>query len=387
MTNVRARLAGCAAILLALSGCNPAYLAQAAGGQVRLLASRRPVPEVLADARTDPAVRLRLQTASAALRFAHEDLDLPDNGSYRDYVSLDRPFVVWNVFAAEEFSLRLHTWCFPFAGCVAYRGYFDERAARRFASRQASSGRDVVVIGAAAYSTLGYFRDPLLSTLVGLPEDRVAALVFHELAHQRFYVGGDTVFNESFATLVEEEGMIRWLDRRGGTLALCRYLEGRERERQVRRLLAGATSRLGKLYASGRSDVELRREKAAVFEELRRRYGELSAGWSGAPNFDGWFARDMNNASLGALSAYDQLVGTLRVILESEGGNLPAFYRRIARLGRLGKAGRTEVLGEIRSVSESAGAGPGCRGESPGSAAAVPRQSRAVAGPSVRARG
>lgn len=373
------RLAAAMLCLVVVTGCNPVYLAQAVRGQAQLLGARRPVPQVLADPATDAHLRGRLDAASRALRFAHEALALPDNGSYRDYAHLDRPYAVWNVFAAPEFSLRLRTWCFPVAGCVAYRGYFEEADARVFAARLAARGDDVFVAGAVAYSTLGFFRDPLTSSALRLPEDRVAGLVFHELAHQRLYVGDDTVFNESFATLVEEEGLIRWLGQQADSGALCRYLDGLQRERQVRALLVRARASLGRAYAAT-VPVEQRRDaKAVVLEELRARYRELRVGWGGPPYFDAWFDGELNNASLGALAAYDELVGTLRVILESEGGDLPAFYRRAERLGRLGRTARGEVLREIRSVSEPAAAGRDCRAGSTGSAGAAGSRSRGTA--------
>jgi predicted aminopeptidase len=342
------------ALVLALtqsSGCSPVYLVQATEGQMAIVRARRPVHEVLADPATPPDLRLKLEGAQDALRFAHSVLALPDNGSYRQYADLHRSFAVWNVFAAPEFSLALRTWCFPIAGCVAYRGYFEEQRAREFAEERSAGGDDVYVGGAAAYSTLGFFRDPLLSTVVRLPDTAVAGLIFHELAHQQLYVTGDTVFNESFATLVEQEGMIRWLESRKDQAGLCTFLHGLDRERDVHGLLGEARARLTAVYRSGGSADSRRAAKVAEVERLRERYRELRAGWRQPPYFDGWFSGPINNATLGAVAAYDQLVGTLRVILDSEGGNLPAFYLRAARLGRLGADDRAAVLREITTPS------------------------------------
>lgn len=338
--------------LLLLAGCNPLYLAQAAGGQMQLVSARRPVAAVKADPATAPDTRRRLGDAVQALTFAHQALGLPDNGSYRDYVEIERPYVVWNVFAASEFSLALRTWCFPVAGCVAYRGYFEEQRARDFAAGRSAAGDDVYVGGAVAYSTLGYFRDPLLSSVLRLPETAMAGLIFHELAHQLLYVPGDTMFNESFATLVEQEGLARWFEARGDAVGLCRFLGGLERQRQARDLLAQARTALAAIYATAVPDAQRAAAKAATIEQLRQRYRDLRAGWREPPYFDGWFDGPVNNATLGALAAYDQLVGTLRVILEGEGGDLPAFYKRAARLARLDVAARAEVLREITSPSE-----------------------------------
>jgi predicted aminopeptidase len=344
-------------VLLALAatlaqGCSPAYLMQAAAGQLEIVGTRRPVAEVLTDPATSPELRRKIESADAALRFAHRELSLPDNGSYREYADLDRPYAVWNVFAAPEFSLSLQTWCFPVAGCVAYRGYFEEQPARDFGAGLVARGADVHVGGAVAYSTLGFFRDPLLSSVVRLPDLALAGLIFHELAHQQLYVPGDTLFNEGFATLVEQEGMIRWLEARGDRDGLCRFLESLERERDVNRLLADTRVRLAAIYAADAPDADRRSAKAAEIERLRARYRQLRADWPGPPYFDSWFVDTINNARLGAAAAYDQLVGTLRVVLESEGGDLPAFYRRAARLGRLDAADRAGVLRKIRTPSD-----------------------------------
>lgn len=344
-------MAALACAALGAAGCSP-YLAQAVAGQAELLRARRPVAEVLADPATPSGVRERLEEADRALAFAHRELALPDNGSYRQYVDLGRPHVVWNVFAAPEFSLVLRTWCFPVAGCVAYRGYFDEADARRFAGGLAAQGMDVLVAGAAAYSTLGWFRDPLLSTFVEPPGATVPALLFHELAHQRVYVAGDTQFSESFASLVEQEGMIRWLESRGEDERLCRYLEGLGREAAVQALLAATRARLARLYAGTGDDAARRAGKAREIERLRASYRELRAGWRGPPHFDAWFDRPIDNAALGAAAAYDGLVGTLRVILDGEGGDLGAFYGRIERLARLDAADRAAVLARITSRAD-----------------------------------
>jgi predicted aminopeptidase len=192
-------------LIVQLAGCNPLYLLQATAGQMELLRLRRPVADVIADPSTAVPVREALQGSAAMLEFAHTTLLLPDNGAYRHYADLRRPFAVWNVFAAPEFSLELRRWCFPVAGCVGYRGYFEESAARDYAARLARGGEDTYVAGVAAYSTLGYFADPLLNTVITLPSAQLAGLLFHELAHQLIYVPDDTAFNESFARFVEQD--------------------------------------------------------------------------------------------------------------------------------------------------------------------------------------
>jgi predicted aminopeptidase len=343
-----------------VAGCSPGYLMQATAGQWRISLARESVSKVVADPATPPELRRKLELADQALQFAHGTLSLPDNGSYRDFVALDRPYVVWNVFAAPEFSLALRTWCFPVAGCVAYRGYFAEQDAWSFARDLAGRGDDVHVGGAAGYSTLGFFRDPLLSSATRLGATALVGIIFHELAHQQLYAPGDTVFSESFATLVEQEGVIRWLTARGETAALCDYLRGLERQREVHRLLGSARERLRAIYARAQPDAARRAAKAAEIDRLRAAYRALRAQWREPPYFDGWFSGDLNNASLGALAAYDRYVGTLRVMLDGEGGDLPAFYRRAAQLAGLRAGDRAAVLGEITSPTLR-GPEPECR--------------------------
>ncbi len=381
-----------AVLVLALAqACSPSYLIQATSGQMAIAHARRPIGEVLADPATPEILRTKLRGAQEALRFGHVALALPDNGSFSEYAELHRPYAVWNVFAAPEFSLSLRTWCFPVAGCVAYRGYFEERDAREFAASLAARGDDVFVGGAIAYSTLGFFRDPLLSSVVPLPDAALAGLIFHELAHQELYVPGDTIFNESFATLVEQEGTIRWLESRNDRDGLCAYMLELERERAARSLIAETRTRLAALYATGTGD-DMRTAKAAEFSGLRERYRHLRATWRGPPHFDGWFDTPVNNASLGALATYDLLVGTLRVMLEGEGGNLPAFYRRAARLARLGPDDRAAVLREITTPDEWPLSGPATadlcsRDAATGSGDSAGRRSPAAPLPSARAPG
>jgi predicted aminopeptidase len=346
--------------LVQTTACSPAYVMQATAGQMAIVRARRPVGEVLTDPNTTTELRGKLESAQDALRFAHSALALPDNGSYRQYADLNRPFAVWNVFAAPEFSLALRTWCFPVAGCVSYRGYFEERRAHESAEKLSAHGDDIYVGGAAAYSTLGFFRDPILSSVAHLPEATLTGVIFHELAHQQLYVPGDTVFNESFATLVEQEGMIRWLTSRNDRTGLCSYLQSLERERDVHRLLGETRARLVAIYSSATSPAIMRIAKASELDDLRARFRQMRAGWRRPPYFDAWFSGPLNNAVLGALAAYDQLVGTLRVILDGEGGDMRAFYRRAARLGRLGADDRAAVLAEITTPAIRQ-PGPDCR--------------------------
>src|SRR4029079_15166901 len=225
-------------LALVLAGCESvSYYAQAVGGHMDLRTRARPVNELLADPQTAVDLRERLAFAQSVREFASRKLGLPDNGSYRSYAQLDRPYAVWNVVVAGEFSLEAIESCFPVAGCVTYRGYYSREDAERDATHARDRGLDAFVYGVPAYSTLGMFDDPLLSTFIRWGDAEVARLVFHELAHHVVYVKGDTAFNESFAVAVERERVRRWLASPGRSSELAKFLQTREREREFARLL------------------------------------------------------------------------------------------------------------------------------------------------------
>ncbi|GGS31071.1 aminopeptidase [Deinococcus knuensis] len=323
---------GVAAAALALSGCAQVrYLTQAAGGQLDLLRRARPVEAALADPATPPEVRRKLQLASDVRAFAVAPeaaggLGLPDHGSFLKFVDVGRPFVVWNVFSAPEFSVTLDTSCFPVAGCVGYRGYFAEADARSYAQERRVAGRDVSVGGVSAYSTLGYLNDPLLSTMLAYPDATLIRTVIHELAHPALYVPGDTVFNESYATAVEEEGMRRWLAAHGTPELREQDRAAQERQSGFEALLLSGRARLEALYARpDLPDTERRTQKAALLADLNARYATLKASWGGYAGYDAYFARGVNNASLGAVAAYATMVPDFQALLARVGGHLPAF--------------------------------------------------------------
>src|ERR1700753_2157528 len=255
-------------LLATLPGCGTMYLAQAAGGQIHVLEARRSIDKVVADPATPAPLRNRLTDVRAARDFAVSELHLPDNRSYRTYADIKRPYVVWNVVATPEFSVEPKHWCFPIAGCVAYRGYFKEKSARKFAGQLASQGFDVTVGGVPAYSTLGKFADPVLSSMMRYGDSELVAIIFHELAHQLLYVKNDSEFNEAFATAVEDEGLKRWLQSQGHPDLMKEFLEDNADENAFIDLFAQTRERLKKLYASGLSPDELRPQKAAVFAVL-----------------------------------------------------------------------------------------------------------------------
>ena len=344
--DTRAVLAGLmVAGSLGLSGCG--YYAQAVRGHMDLVGRSRPVEDVLADRAAPAELRDRLELVLELRRFAFSELKLPDNGSYLKYAELDRPYVVWNVFAAPGDSLVPRQWCFPVAGCVVYRGYFREESARGYARGLEADGYDVHVGGATAYSTVGWFKDPVLSTMLSADDARLAGLLFHELAHQQLYVKDDSGFNEAFASLVEEEGVRRWLAASGRDGDWAAWRARKDREAQVQLLLEQARGELAEFYARSPGPDELGAGKQAVFEALRERYRAVSADWPDRGGYDAWFAAPWNNARLVPVGTYRRLVPAFRALLREEGGDLAAFYARCESLGDLPASERNAALAAL----------------------------------------
>ena len=316
-------------VLLAviLPACALPYYTQAVRGQVGLLRQRVPIEEVIADAEVPVATRDRLRLAAELRRFAIGRIGLPDNDSYTSFVALERDFVVWNVVAAAEFSVEPLTWCFPVAGCVAYRGYFDRARAEEFAAKLEARGLDTFIGGAAAYSTLGYFADPILDTMLGRGETEIAAILFHELAHQRIYVKGDTELSESFATAVEQYAVEAWLESRNASLELAEYRESLARQAEFAELVALQRDRMADVFAAATGVAEMRTAKAEAYAAMRRDYEALRESWGNAADFNGWFADEFNNARLVALTSYRRWVPGLRHRLEVLGPG--AFYLEV----------------------------------------------------------
>ncbi|MDP3828470.1 MAG: aminopeptidase [Polaromonas sp.] len=341
-----------ATLLLGLSGCaSLGYYWQSVNGHLQLMNAARPIDDWLQDSDTPDKLKARLALTRQIRRFAVSELKLPDNASYQRYADLRRKAVVWNVSAAPEFSLTLHTWCFPVTGCVGYKGYFDEAQARAEADKLSAQGLEVSVYGVPAYSTLGWMNwaggDPLLSTFIGYPEGELARLIFHELAHQVVYAAGDMDFNESFATAVERLGSARWLDTHGSAAVRKEYALYSERRQQFRTLTLGLRRELSEIYEPKTAPAPDRRGQAAMksiaMQAFHTRYAALKAGWDGYAGYDPWVART-NNASLGALAAYDELVPGFEALFAREGSNWPRFYDAVRRLAALPKQERHDAL-------------------------------------------
>ncbi|WP_225562973.1 aminopeptidase [Rhodanobacter sp. DHG33] len=327
-------------VLCACSGLR--YYAQAVHGQGELVLRRQPVRKLLQDPSTDPKLAARLSLALAARGFASRHLGLPDNRSYTTYVALRRSYVVWNVFATPRYSVDAVRHCFPVAGCVAYRGWFSEAAAKADAARLRSAGDDVWVGGVPAYSTLGWFADPILSTMLGWDDDELASTIFHELAHQLIYAKGDTAFNESFATFVQTEGLREWRASRGLSPD-----DGRAQAMDdgFTKLVLDLRDRLQELYASGADTEAMEAGKQREIAAFRQRYAQWrDANWPNEHNYDAWVARPINNAQLLPFGLYDQWTPAFDAIFRKGGSQWPAFYARVRELASEPKAARDAAL-------------------------------------------
>jgi len=338
------RLLGLIAPLATLAGCGTLYLAQAAQGQWRVLRARQPIIRVVQSPQTPPELRARLIELRDAREFASRELGLPDNGSYRSYADIQRRFVVWNVVATPALSVRPLHWCFPIAGCVAYRGYFSERRARDFALTLRSRGYDVTVGGVPAYSTLGHFADPVLSSMLPYGDTELAAMVFHELAHQLVYVAGDTEFDEAFAVTVEQVGLERWLRVRARQQDLELYRAQRAEQTEFVALFRQGRERLARLYRLQLESQAMRQRKQILLDGLSSDIRALGRKYGGQTLYGEWLKEGLNNAHLVSVASYYDCVPGFEWLLAQQHGDLAAFYAAVRRLAGRPRAERHAQL-------------------------------------------
>jgi len=328
-----------------LAACSDfGYYVQSARGHMEVMSLAQPIEDLIANSATSASVREELSEVLAIRQFAVDELALPDNGSYRHYADIGRPYVIWNVVAAYEFSLKPREWCFPVAGCVSYRGYFEESDAEEFADSLEKEGMDVTVFGVPAYSTLRWFDDPVLNTFLAAPTARTAALIFHELAHQVVYVPGDSSFNEAFAKTVEMEGVRRWLQATAPAEKWHEYLERQAQVRVFQQFLQATREDLKALYQRPMGFSEKRQAKLDFFEGAGDRYRQLKESGELDNRFDHWMARGLNNARLASVATYRDFVPAFQVILERSGNDLKRFYAEVERISNYPREERLAVL-------------------------------------------
>ena len=328
------------------------YYNQAIDGQMNILRDRRSIAELVDHPDTPATLRKELLFILSVRAFAEKNLRLPVNDHYLSYVELDRPYVVWNVFATPEFSLKPKTWCFPIVGCVTYRGYFSEQDAYRFGDSLKQKGFDVYIGGAIAFSTLGWFDDPVLSTFLNLSESETAALIFHELAHSVLYVSGDTAFNESFATAVEQEGFRRWHAAVNDSKGYEKWLRKHQQRQKFTGLILKYRIRLQNLYESNLPLNEKRNQKAALFSQMRSEFADLKSDPGDMAAYDYWFKYPLNNARLISVSTYYDWVMAFNKILSETGGDLEKFYQKCRELAKKEPAERNRILQDYKGASD-----------------------------------
>jgi len=350
------------AVVGIVSGCQTiGFYAQAIKGQYQIFAHQRPIDKLIADPKTDPALKTQLELLEQLRLYADKELKLPVNGHYRKYTDVHRRYVVWNVQAASRFSLEPKMWWYPLVGSLEYRGYFSESGARDYAQRLLAKDYDVCVEGVEAYSTLGWFKDPVLNTFIYRDEAELAEVIFHELAHQRVFARGDTDFNEAFATTVGQESARRWLRARGDTNRYQAYVASLRRNDQFVHLIMKARERLEKVYGDERDKegkikrakqppapgAQLEQEKQQAFDQLRRDYEQLKAEWGGYAGYDDWFATDLNNAKLNTVANYFDFVPGFERLLSLNDGDLEEFYHETERLAKMPQEERHEWLRDL----------------------------------------
>ncbi|HET7624044.1 MAG TPA: aminopeptidase [Verrucomicrobiae bacterium] len=350
-----------------VSGCNTlSFYAQAAKGQYQIFAHQQRVSKLIADPATPEKLKHQLELVQQLRVFAAKKLKLPVDDHYLKYVDLHRPYVVWNVQAASRFSLQPKTWWYPLVGSLEYRGYFSKKGAMKYGAKLERDGYDVSIGGVEAYSTLGWFNDPLLNTFVFRAEPQLAEVIFHELGHQRLFARGDTDFNEAFATVVGQEGARRWLRAHGKTNQLAAYEISLRRNTQFVHLIMSTRARLEKIYgdthdANGKvkaakhppaSPAKLEEEKKNVFDDLRRQYGDLKNKWGGDAGYDYWFSKALNNAQLNTIANYYDYVPGFEQLLKLNGGDMEKFYKAAERLSKKSQEDRHQWLRDLGKMSD-----------------------------------
>lgn len=336
---------------------------QSMHGQWQVLSARRPIAEVVADQSQPPKLRTQLQTIQEMRRFAVDQLQLPDNRSYTSYSDIKRRFVITNVFATPELSLTPVRSCFPFVGCLDYRGYFRNDMARHYAAELRAKGLDVYVGDVAAYSTLGWFDDPVLNSMLNWDEAKLAKFLFHELAHQQLYVKNDTAFNEAFAESVALEGLKRWWRHHPDAPSIQKLREEEYRESAFIDLVLQTKRQLQAIYDSSAVDEEKRARKREALDSFRQRYLELKKQWRGYAGYDAWVNDHLNNAKIAAVVTYNDLIPAFRALLRIAHGQLPGFYALAARIGERAAAERRQCLAAL--MQQAGASAPDCLAKLP----------------------
>lgn len=328
-------------------GCsNLRYYSQAVSGHWDVVLRTKPIEKIVAESETSETLRRKLRLVLEAREFAEQELGLKAKGHYLKYADLGRDSVVYNIYAAPEFSMAAHKWWYPFIGRQSYRGYFAKEDAVACATDLRGQGFDVYVGGVDAYSTLGWFKDPVLNTWINDNDEEVVALVIHELTHQRLYIDDDTSFNEAFATAVEIVGTRMWLQQKGDVAALQKWEAQQSRRGRFIALIKATRSKLKKLYGDAPpADIEqTRTKKHQTLQDFRRQLIQMRAEWGSTNAYSSWLNKPVNNARLNTVSTYFDLVPAFLALLQRHGTDFESFYEEVEKIGDLDKAKRKEFL-------------------------------------------
>jgi len=332
-------------LLLMLGGCaDLGYYWHNASGHLAVMDKRIDIEVLLADEALDAELRARLELVKDIRQFSVQRLDLPDNGSYLSYAELDRPWLIQNLFAAPEFSTRLQRWCYPVIGCASYRGYYDEERLQAYVAELEQQGLEVHVGKVSAYSTLGWFDDPVLSSFIDWPEYRLAGLLFHELTHQQIYIDDDTTFNESLASAVQEVGTELWLEARDQQAQLQRLAQWTVYRGEVVGLIEATRERLDEIYRRDIDDLQKREQKAQAFDAARASHAGIAARHGVSAGYTGWFAGELNNAKIGSVSAYNADKPAFVNMLRAHRLDFASFFDYAQRVGDLDPERRAVCL-------------------------------------------
>ena len=336
-------IAAVMAITVAVASAD--YYRQALIGHTQMMLSRVAIDEVIEQPEVDPALRDRLQLVSRLRDFATQELALPDGDSYRHYAALERDYAVWTVTATPEFSLSPKRWCYPIIGCQTYRSYFDQQRARSTAEALREAGYEVNVGGTSAYSTLGYFEDPVTDVMLQRTDPSLANLIFHELAHERLFVPNDTMFNESYANFVGEEGARQWLRAHNDYSTLQQWQTHREHIATFKDLLMQTRDRLDALYTSDLPRETIREQKSSILQGMRTTFDQQLVGnYPAMARFDSWFEDPVNNARLARVAMYRKWIPAFRGLHEEHDGDWAAFHDAVEELAELPRERRNERL-------------------------------------------
>lgn len=336
---------------LVVQGCSSiGFYWEKIQGHAEILNAQQPIQEVIENPKTAASVRDKLINAQQARKFASEVLLLPDNDSYRNYVDIKRDYVVWTIVATPPYSIKPKEWCFLIVGCLSYRGYFSKQAAEEFAATLKDQGMDVYVSGAKAYSTLGWFDDPLLSTMLYKSEAYRVGIIFHELAHQQIYVENDTAFNEAFATSVELEGIKAWYTQTANQQKFKKHLIAKKRDKDFKTLLRNTRKELEILYAEKQQPKKWQTRKEIIFKQLHLSYKKFKRKWGNYTGYDKWMSQDLNNAHLALVATYNNWLPAFSKIFEKANRNYKVYYKEIERLTELDKTQREKQLQKLMST-------------------------------------